>query len=305
MISLIIPIYNSEKYLNKLLDSILSQKFNDYEIIIVDDGSIDSSKSLIKNYSIKTNKIKYIYQKNKGPGLARKNGFKNSKGDLIFFIDSDDFLPNKNALYEINKIFTENKDIDILFFNFIKNENGKDENINAFRDSKLKEGLNKIKYINNHPMGGALWNKIFKREIMQEDFFIDANNFEDYYTIYSYLNKCKNFYYTRQVYYYTYRDNKDSLTKKNDIDKMLKTVQTCKKISELPKFKKMTQRLFLNSVFNCLNYILKNFDKEKYSFFINKLNSLITLKEYKIKYIGIKGMIKKIIINFAFIYYKK
>ena len=204
MISLIVPVYNAEKYIDRLLKSILEQNFSDYEIIIVNDGSTDNSEKIIKRYMKKEKKIRYIIQENKGPGIARKNGFKEAKGDLLFFVDSDDCLPNKNSLYEIDDIFKKNN-IDILFFKFVRNVNCKEYVVNTFYDDKLQEGIHDISYINNHRVGGALWNKIFKRKIMKEEFFLDANNFEDYFTTYSYLNECNNFYYTKKVYYYSYR----------------------------------------------------------------------------------------------------
>lgn len=295
MISLIIPVYNAENYIEKVLNSIFEQEFEDYEIVIVNDGSTDNSEKIIKEYMKSEKRINYIYQKNQGPGLARKNGFKNAKGELLFFVDSDDFLPEKKSLYEINKIFKEN-DVDILFFNFVRNVEGKEYIVNTFYDDKLEEGIHDISYIDNHRVGGALWNKIFRKKIMKEEFFIDANNFEDYYTTYSYLNKCNNFYYTKKVCYYTYRDNPDSLTKKNSTEKMIKAVKICKKINEMLKFKKMTTKLLLNNHYNCIKYILANEEEKNYSIYVKELKSMIEIKDYQIKYIGIKGLIKKIII---------
>lgn len=296
MISLIMPVYNSEKYIKEILDSILEQTFLDYEIVIVNDGSTDNSENIIKNYIKKEKKINYIYQENQGPGLARKNGFIHAKGDLLFFVDSDDFLPNKNSLYEINEIF-KNNNIDILFFNFVRNVNGREHIVNTFYDDELKEGIHNISYIDNHRVGGALWNKVFKKRIMKEDFFINANNFEDYFTTYSYLNQCNNFYYTKKIFYYTYRNNPNSLTQKNNTEKMIKAVEICKKINEMPRFKKMTTKLLLNNYFNCIKYILMNEKKENYFKYIKELKLISELKDYQFKYIGLKGFIKKTIIH--------
>lgn len=95
LVSVIIPAYNIEKYIRESIDSALSQTYQNIEIIIVDDGSIDGTKKVIEPY-IKNGKVKYIYQENKGLAGARNTGIKNSKGDFIALLDSDDiFLPQK------------------------------------------------------------------------------------------------------------------------------------------------------------------------------------------------------------------
>ena len=116
-ISLIIPIYNSEKNLNTLLNNLVKQDYDDYEIIIIDDGSFDQGRKIVEEFQKKNNRIKYYYQENMGPGLARKNGFIKSTGKLIFFIDSDDYLPNTDVLKKINELY-ERYYFEILFFNY-------------------------------------------------------------------------------------------------------------------------------------------------------------------------------------------
>ena len=88
-ISIIIPIYNSEKTLNKLINSIVNQTFTDYEIILVDDGSKDNSFKLMKELANKNKKIKIFTKKNEGPGLTRKYGYEQAQGELLFFIDNN------------------------------------------------------------------------------------------------------------------------------------------------------------------------------------------------------------------------
>ena len=91
-ISIIIPIYNSENTIEKLINTILEQTYDDYEIILVDDGSQDNSLDLINKMAKIDKRIRVFSKKNEGPGLARKYGYMQAKGDLLFFIDSDDWL---------------------------------------------------------------------------------------------------------------------------------------------------------------------------------------------------------------------
>ena len=96
-ISIIIPVYNTKEYLPECLDSILTQGFEDYEVIIVDDGSTDGSLDVIKKYCDKYNNVKLMEQRNSGASSARNNGLLNSSGEYVLFVDSDDFL-HKNSL---------------------------------------------------------------------------------------------------------------------------------------------------------------------------------------------------------------
>ncbi|MBO7244768.1 MAG: glycosyltransferase family 2 protein [Alphaproteobacteria bacterium] len=98
LISVIIPVYNVEKYLRECLDSVINQTLKDIEIICVDDGSTDNSLEILKEYAKKDNRLKIFTQKNKGSGAARNLGIKQSSGEFICFIDSDDYYPSPDIL---------------------------------------------------------------------------------------------------------------------------------------------------------------------------------------------------------------
>lgn len=90
-ISIIVPVYNVEKYLNKCIDSLLEQTYKNFEIILVDDGSTDMSASICDEYSNKYSNIKVVHKNNEGLGMARNTGIDNATGDYLVFIDSDDY----------------------------------------------------------------------------------------------------------------------------------------------------------------------------------------------------------------------
>ena len=94
MISVIIPIYNSEKYLSKCISSVLEQTYKDLELILVDDGSTDNSLNICNDFAERDSRIVVVHQKNAGVSAARNNGLKNAKGDFITFVDSDDYVEN-------------------------------------------------------------------------------------------------------------------------------------------------------------------------------------------------------------------
>ena len=120
-VSIIIPTYNSAKYIPDAINSILNQTFKDYEIIIVDDGSTDNTREILNKYN---SKIRYIYQENKGPSAARNIGIKNAKGKYIAFLDADDiWLPDK--LQRQMKLFANESSVSFVYTSsYIMNENG-------------------------------------------------------------------------------------------------------------------------------------------------------------------------------------
>ena len=98
-ISIIITVYNSEKYLNKTIDSVLNQNFKDFELILVNDGSTDSSGEICDNYAKKDKRVKVVHQKNGGVSCARNKGVAISHGKYIGFVDSDDYI--SEDMYEL------------------------------------------------------------------------------------------------------------------------------------------------------------------------------------------------------------
>ncbi|TYS59867.1 glycosyltransferase [Sutcliffiella horikoshii] len=121
LVSVIIPCFNSEKWIIETIDSVLNQTYSNIEIIVVDDGSTDNTKDVISNYS---KRIKYIYQQNKGPSVARNLGIKKSKGKYVAFLDSDD-LWESNKLEKQVEFLENNQNIALVFSNVkVINEKG-------------------------------------------------------------------------------------------------------------------------------------------------------------------------------------
>lgn len=168
-ISIIVPIYNSEKYLKKCIDSILQQTYYNLEILLIDDGSTDKSKKICDEYKKKDSRIVFLSKNNTGVADTRNFGIKNSTGEYIGFVDSDDFIEKNMFENLINNIIIYNADISIC--NFINNKEEKKENGDVKvldRDETLKSVLV------NDEISGFLWNKLYKKEIL-ENFKIELN----------------------------------------------------------------------------------------------------------------------------------
>lgn len=123
-ISVIIPAYNAEKYMNKCFDSLLNQTSKDFEVICINDGSTDDTLKKLNEYAKVMNNLKIISKENEGAGIARNEGMKYAQGKYTLFLDSDDYLES-DAIEKLIQI-AEKNNIDFLFYNFIQEgENGK------------------------------------------------------------------------------------------------------------------------------------------------------------------------------------
>lgn len=274
-ISVVIPVYNAEKYLDKLFDSILSQSYTNYEIICVNDGSKDNSYSILQKYSKNNNNILIFDKKNEGPGLTRKFGYKQASGDLIFFIDSDDYLPNNSVFEKIIKTFSNNN-IDLLLFESERVPSNGINNKTIYKKD-FKTGLYKINELNDCIVEGSLWMKIFKKNLFSESFFYNSDNFEDVYTTYKYLNKCENFYYLAESCYVVNRTNdNNSLTKNINLNKFISTIDIIIEINDFSKLQNSAKLMALNYYLFSIRTCLKS--KEKTGVKIKLLKKLKLLK---------------------------
>lgn len=166
-VSIVVPVYNTEKYLKKCIDSLMNQTFKDYEIIVINDCSKGNCDEIIKKYSSKN--IKYISNKtNMGIGYNRNLGIRKAKGNYICFVDSDDYVSNDFIEKMYNKCIKENLDICICDYQYIyDNGNIKRENLIEFETTNLSLNPILITKINLGPC-----NKMFRKE------FLIKNNIE-------------------------------------------------------------------------------------------------------------------------------
>lgn len=221
--SVIVPVYNAENYLHKLVESVLQQTYKDYELILVDDGSTDGSYALMKQYAKRYNQIKAYTKENTGPGMTRKFGFEKATGDLLFFVDSDDWITNSTVLEEIHNTFIKHSTVDVLFFDREDIIGNTKEVIRGFEE--IEKGFHNINEIREviRPGLGA---KILKRNILTPDMFIESKVFEDLFTTYLYLEKCNTFYYSSKSYYTIYHDvNSNSLSSNETAESFNKSLE--------------------------------------------------------------------------------
>ena len=161
-ISVIIPIYNSEKYLSECLESIINQTFKDIEIICINDGSKDKSEKIIKQYAEKDKRIILLNKKNEGAGPARDKGVEISKGEYLSFIDSDDFFHFRTLEIAYNNIKKFNSDV--LRFQYFQFKNK-----NKLKINEKIESYNIKNFSMSMGWCCVVWNRIWKASIIKKN----------------------------------------------------------------------------------------------------------------------------------------
>ena len=192
LISVIVPIYNSEEYLTECLDSIVKQTYQNLEIILVDDGSDDGSCSICDEYSLRDSRIRVIHQNNMGVSAARNRGVKEAKGAYIIFIDSDDYIDRSmiEKLYlNLKKNQADMSMCDVISFDdksrkFTQAKIIPDETIGA--DTALTRILD-----NNNWCYVVAWNKLYKRNLWKNLRYPIGKIHEDEAVIHHLLGQCK------------------------------------------------------------------------------------------------------------------
>ncbi len=166
-ISVIVPVYKVEKYLNKCVDSIINQTYKNLEIILVDDGSPDNCGKICDEYSKKDNRIKVIHKENGGLSSARNAGLEIATGDYIGFVDSDDWI--EKSMYSDMLNCAVKNNADVVRCGFFRHEN---ENIECVNGTQMEYILDKeyrlIELIDGGLLEGAAWNKLYKKYIFQD-----------------------------------------------------------------------------------------------------------------------------------------
>ena len=229
-VSIIVPVYNVEKYLAKCLDSLVSQTLEDVEIIVVDDGSRDNSKQIIDDFQTKyPDKIKSFVKENGGLSDARNFGLDRAGGDYIGFVDSDDYVTAE--MFEEMYSLAQKYDAEMVICNLQKvDENGKIvQKLTQVPNMPEKIDLAKNLFVFSD-LGYFACNKLFKRELFENKRFKKGVHFEDIQLVPQLLLSCKTLAQT-QNYHYQYLERQDSITKTHT-EKGLDLLKAVKDVEE-------------------------------------------------------------------------
>jgi glycosyltransferase involved in cell wall biosynthesis len=209
-VSIVIPVYKAERYLRKCVESVLAQTFTDFECILVDDKSPDSSGAICEEYAAKDDRVRVIRNRsNQGASLARKTGLSAAKGEYVQFADSDDYLEPTM----IEKLYRRaiQESADMVYCDYIEHNN----NGQILRKLEYADRLDRIRRLidGSHPLHVYLWNKLVKKEIYDRvDFPGDLCGHEDVYIMaQAHYFSQKALYLNEPCYHYN-RQNTSSMT---------------------------------------------------------------------------------------------
>ena len=309
-ISIIIPIYNVEKYLEKCLNSVEKQKYKNIEVILVNDGSTDKSQEIIKKYQENYKNIKALKKENGGLSDSRNYGVKNATGDYICFIDSDDYI-DENLFSDLEKYL--DLDYDMIKYKLIK----VDENYNQIEkidgpifENKTGEEAFNILY-GQDVMLQPSWLYLYKKS------FWDENKFEfpvgkiheDFATIPLIMLKAKKVISTNIYGYYYYQSN-SSITRGNDESKKMKRALDMldhydHMMQEIKKYNisKITKENIKIYYTNCIILKTEELSKENEKIYIKEIKKRKMFKNIKAR--NFKQILKKIILNVNINWYLK
>ncbi|SDN22516.1 glycosyltransferase family 2 protein [Alkalicoccus daliensis] len=209
LISVIIPVYNGAEYIETCFQSIISQSYQNLEIIIINDGSEDNSSEICDYYASKDQRIKVIHQENKGLSAVRNRGVRESKGDYIGFVDSDDYIHSDMYKILLNNLLLTNAGVSMCNFkkvyqrNFTNNKNNElpdSEKLNVISKQEAFEHL----FADTNVNLVVPWNKLYKKEIIRKVQYPEGKVHDDEFTVHHIIQATNKIVITEQNLYYYY-----------------------------------------------------------------------------------------------------
>ncbi len=219
-LSIIIPVYNSEQFIKECIDSILYQRFADFEIILINDGSKDGSKEICEAYVKKDSRVVLHNKNNEGQAIARNIALQLAKGSYIAFVDSDDYL-SKDFISANMHILLNDSSIDLVhipYSSFSGNKIHKDFN-NVEKIITGKEAV--FRYLISS--GGYLWNKIYKKEMFENVYFPPGQIMEDLNCLPDVIQNVNKLVVSKKGRYF-YRENENSTVHRKHTPKILRDI---------------------------------------------------------------------------------
>lgn len=287
LISVIVPVYNVENHIDRCIESLINQSYENLEIILVNDGSTDNSACKCEQWKEKDSRIILLNTENKGASAARNKGLDICKGDYIGFVDSDDYI--ETSMYEklYESLIKTNSDISSCG---IKRFNDQ-EVVDLWVSDKDREyGRDNIfDTVYTSHIGWAIWNRLYKRENWKDIRFEEGRTREDLEIIFRILYKTKKMSYINEALY-NYYISENGVTNAEFSNKNLDMLWACEQSLKLHKENNnITQENRIKQLY--LDYLLEFYKKETTKEMDNELKRYSSIikkegipKEYKLKY---------------------
>ena len=217
LISVLIPVYNVAEYLRKCIDSVLAQDFEDFELILVNDGSTDGSGEICESYRRTDSRIRTLVQDNKGLSAARNAALGEAKGEYVAFIDSDDFVADTYLSQLLKPVGQYNVDISICGRKIYYSESNYYNEQRPHFSNKILSGKQAVRALDSYDSYDmSAWGKLVRRNLYDDISYPLNRISEDMFVTYKLLYNAKSVYYSNdQLYYYRQRNGSISHSTKN------------------------------------------------------------------------------------------
>lgn len=265
-LSIVIPVYNAENTLRRCIDSVISQSYRDWQMILVDDASTDKSAAICDEYGQGNGHITVIHHKsNQGLSAARNTGIAKAKGEYITFIDSDDYIA-EDTLKQLMEIIAIHPDYDILEYPIYEHFGSKNQHMLRFY-KKEYSSMKEYWLEGNAYKHTYACNKVFRRDLFYGMEFPPGKNFEDVWTLPKLLRKCS-LVATTDVGLYYYCDNPNGITRQaslEDLESLYNAnLEVLKELQPTPRKKQFDEKLnnyFSHYYASVLNILLDVTDR--------------------------------------------
>ena len=211
MISVITPVYNSKKYLNQSISSILNQSYSDFELLLIDDGSTDGSSAVCDEYAEKDGRIRVIHQKNQGQATARNRALDIAKGEYIAFVDSDDYIHPKMLEVLVNALEKSGADIAVCGHARGTDADYQWKSVNDQYELYSGKSFLRDSVLNKKGKHWLLWDKVYKRSCFNNVRLPEGRIYEDNAAVYKLLYNADKVAVTDDVLYYYFTNESSTV----------------------------------------------------------------------------------------------
>jgi len=303
VISVIVPVFKAEEYLNRCVESLLSQTYNLIEIILIDDASPDNCPELCDNYAKSYNNFKVIHLENSGIGVsrARNVGLENATGEFVAFVDSDDYVHNEIFSYLI-ELLIANKSANMAMCSYQKfNESIIEFEDISKRDEIVFDDMDAMNLIIDDQNMSAVWGKLYRSSVFEDLRFPDGRHNEDMFLMPYIFQNAKKIVYAPKPLYYYFQNNKSLCRSDFDYNKldMIYAIQIWKEhiSAEFPILDYKVKSHYYSSIFNICQYLANKNDPYGHDIF-HKFQQEINSNFYYIlgsKYISFNNKLKLVL----------
>lgn len=298
MVSIIVPIYQAEKFIAKCISSIIEQTYSDFELILVDDGSVDASYEICKSYAKNDNRIVLIQTENNGGAHARNIGLKQARGEFISFVDADDYLEPTFLERLVCEIEKHNADIVECDFYWIEKGMKGSESIQQGSIFEFDKVQAMREHLTDRMCRQIVWNKLYKKELLQNIWFIEGKTIDDEFWTYRVIGNADKVIHICELLY-NYVQHGDSIMHQQYSLKRLQALEAqsmrLKHIREkFPELKNFAEQMLYFACMYHMQMALKQLDRNSCCMAFQSIKTILKQEFQDVTFVKEVSIVKKI-----------